>query len=75
MKNRKSDYMNEEHCSLCKFLYPLEHWVWCEEEQVNHCEKSHVCLLFPLTEEKDDICFAMVIDEPERGLCESFTPR
>ena len=53
-------------CEKCKFLYPLKKFVngdW---------EYSHVCLLFPFTEEKDEICYAMVIEHPEVQMCEMF---
>ena len=55
-----------ECCAKCKFLYPLKKFVngdW---------EYSHVCLLFPFTEEKDEICHAMVIEHPDDGQCEMF---
>lgn len=53
-------------CEKCKFLYPLKKFVngdW---------EYSHVCLLFPFTEEKDEHCFALVIEHPDKGMCEMF---
>lgn len=55
-----------ECCENCKFLYPLKKFVngdW---------EYSNVCLLFPFTEEKDEICTAMVIEHPDKGMCEMF---
>ena len=58
-----------ECCKKCKFLYPLKKFVngdW---------EYSHVCLLFPFTEEKDEICTAMVIEHPEVQMCEMFDDR
>ena len=58
--------LNMECCEKCKFLYPLKKFVngdW---------EYSHVCLLFPFTEEKDEICFAQVIEHPEVAICEMF---
>ena len=56
-------------CEKCKFLYPLKKFVngdW---------EYSHVCLLFPFTEEKDEICYAMVVEHPEVQMCEMFDDR
>ena len=58
--------MKDECCKNCKFLYPLKKFVngdW---------EYSHVCLLFPFTEEKDELCTAMVIEHPEVQMCEMF---
>ena len=58
-----------ECCKNCKFLYPLKKFVngdW---------EYSHVCLLFPFTEEKDELCYAMVIKHPEVQMCEMFDER
>lgn len=56
----------EECCSKCKYLYPLKKFTQGDWEY------SHVCLLFPFTEEKDDICHAMVIEHPDDGMCEMF---
>ena len=64
-----SDYISgrmNECCEKCKFLYPLKKFVngdW---------EYSYVCLAFPFTEEKDEICYAMVIEHPEVQMCEMF---
>lgn len=57
---------DKECCRRCKYLYPLKKFVnggW---------EYSHVCLLFPFTEERDEICHAMVIEHPDDGMCEMF---
>ena len=54
-----------ECCRNCKFLYLLK-------KLNGGWEYSHVCLLFPFTEEKDEDCFAMVIDHPDDGMCEMF---
>ena len=66
VEEQERRWMKGECCENCKFLYPLKKFVngdW---------EYSHVCLLFPFTEEKDEICFAMVIEHPEVQMCEMF---
>lgn len=57
-----------ECCDNCKYLYPLKKFTdqdW---------EYSHVCLLSPMTEEKDNNCFALTVDDPLDSMCEMFTP-
>ena len=56
----------EECCNKCKYLYPLKKFT------KDGWEYSNVCLAFPLTEKKDDLCYAMVIEHPDVGMCEMF---
>ena len=56
-----------ECCNNCKYLYPLKKFK-------NHdWEYSHVCLLFPMTEEKDNNCSALVVENPLDSMCEMFS--
>ena len=56
----------EECCEKCKYLYPLKKFT------KDGWEYSSVCLLFPFAKEKDEICYAQVIEHPDVGMCEMF---
>jgi len=66
------DQDRKECCNNCKYLYPLEEFIPQQGEEEPHWEYSNVCLAFPLTEEKEEHNFAMVVRHPDVGMCEMF---
>ena len=64
-----------ECCKNCKFLYPLKKFIPRQGEEKPRWERSYVCLALPFTEEKDEICYAIVIGHPEEQMCEMFDDR